>query len=172
VHDVVAVFEADTLGGLFELLVDDLDQEARQLAQRKVAATARAILCDSIGLLRPGVLVAFTTGRFDRLVELLLTQHDHARIAPLQFDGDGMAAMTRLAEVLRARERTRIVVERPDYLRVELQSRWLRFVDDAEFWLDPSTGVIQVRSASRLGAGDLGTNRANIEDIRDRFTRP
>jgi uncharacterized protein (DUF1499 family) len=99
-------------------------------------------------------------------------QHDHARIAPLQFDGDGMAAMTRLAEVLRARERTRIVVERPDYLRVELQSRWLRFVDDAEFWLDPSTGVIQVRSASRLGAGDLGTNRANIEDIRDRFTRP
>ncbi len=60
----------------------------------------------------------------------------------------------------------RIVEDRADYLRVEFMSRWLRFVDDAEFWLDPGTNVIQVRSASRLGRKDFGVNRTRIEAIR------
>jgi uncharacterized protein (DUF1499 family) len=45
----------------------------------------------------------------------------------------------------------------------------MRFVDDAEFWFDPVAGVIQVRSASRVGRGDLGVNRARIESIRARL---
>jgi hypothetical protein len=36
----------------------------------------------------------------------------------------------------------------------------------AEFWADPAHKAIQVRSASRLGASDLGVNRARIERIR------
>lgn len=96
-------------------------------------------------------------------------QHDYARIAPLRYSGDGMAAMGRLAAVLHGRERTRVVVEQPGYIRAEVKSRWLRYVDDAEFWLDPSAGVIHVRSASRLGRSDLGANRAHIESIRARF---
>lgn len=39
------------------------------------------------------------------------------------------------------------------------------FVDDVEFLLE-AAGAIQVRSASRLGKGDLGVNRARIEAIR------
>ena len=45
-------------------------------------------------------------------------------------------------------------------------SRWMRYVDDVEFWFDPVNMVIQVRSASRLGKGDLGVNRARIESLR------
>lgn len=96
-------------------------------------------------------------------------QRATARIAPLQYEGDGSAAMARLAAVLRSMERTRIVAEQPDYIRAEIESRWLRFIDDAEFWLDPANGVIQLRSASRLGRRDMGTNRRNIENIRARF---
>jgi uncharacterized protein (DUF1499 family) len=59
------------------------------------------------------------------------------------------------------------VEERPGYLRVEL--RTLLFTDDGEFLLDRTGGVIQVRSASRLGYSDLGKNRSRMEDIRSLF---
>ena len=97
---------------------------------------------------------------------------DDARIDPLRYSGDGAAAMARLAGLLRQMERTRIVEERTDYIRVEFQTPILRYTDDAEFWLDPSAGVIQLRSASRIGRRDLGTNRQRIELIRARFTTP
>jgi uncharacterized protein (DUF1499 family) len=48
----------------------------------------------------------------------------------------------------------------------------MRFVDDVEFWVDPAAGVVQVRSASRVGRKDLGVNRARIEAIRERLARP
>jgi uncharacterized protein (DUF1499 family) len=59
-----------------------------------------------------------------------------------------------------------VVAQRDDYLYVQFSTRWLGFVDDAEFWADPATQAIQLRSASRLGASDLGVNRARIERIR------
>jgi uncharacterized protein (DUF1499 family) len=63
----------------------------------------------------------------------------------------------------------RVVEERDDYLRAEFATRWLGFVDDVEFWADPAAGVIQVRSASRLGRKDFGVNRERIEKIRSRW---
>jgi uncharacterized protein (DUF1499 family) len=45
----------------------------------------------------------------------------------------------------------------------------MKYVDDAEFWFDPAAGVIQVRSASRLGKSDLGVNRERIESIRHKL---
>jgi uncharacterized protein (DUF1499 family) len=43
------------------------------------------------------------------------------------------------------------------------------FVDDVEFYLDETSQVIHVRSASRLGQSDLGVNRQRIEAIRNKF---
>jgi len=93
----------------------------------------------------------------------------YAQIDPLAASGDGVAAMARLRDLLAAWPGARMVEQRPDYLRVEFTTRWLRFVDDAEFWLDPANRVIQVRSASRLGRRDFGVNRARIEAIRARW---
>lgn len=42
----------------------------------------------------------------------------------------------------------------------------LHFVDDVEFWADPAAGVVQVRSASRIGRKDFGVNRARVENLR------
>jgi len=93
----------------------------------------------------------------------------YASIEPLRVRGDRATAITRLRALLAAWPGARIVAEEPDYLRVEFTTRWLRFVDDAEFWLDPAHNVIQVRSASRLGRKDFGVNRARIETIRARW---
>lgn len=90
-----------------------------------------------------------------------------AAIAPLPFvAGGAQASIERLRTLLAARADARIVEVRSDYLRVEFTTRWLRFVDDAEFWADPGAGVVQWRSASRLGRSDLGVNRARLEALR------
>jgi len=63
----------------------------------------------------------------------------------------------------------RVVTKQSDYLYVQFSTRLMRFVDDAEFWFDPASGLVQVRSASRLGRKDFGVNRARIEAIRARL---
>jgi len=93
-------------------------------------------------------------------------QREYARIAPLPMRGDAAATMARLQATVAALPGARIVTVRPDYLQAEFTTPLLRFVDDAEFWLDPAAGVVHLRSASRLGRKDLGANRARIEALR------
>jgi uncharacterized protein (DUF1499 family) len=89
------------------------------------------------------------------------------RIAALSFNDDPDAAFARLKLVLGRRADTTIIDERTGYLRVELRTMF--FVDDAEFLLDRSRKLIQVRSASRLGYSDLGKNRSRMEEIRSQY---
>jgi len=89
-------------------------------------------------------------------------------IAPIAFSGDATRAWEFLKRAVIGMERVSVVREESDYLYVE-QTTWLMgFVDDCEFALDPA-GLIQVRSASRLGRKDFGVNRARIEAVRTRF---
>ena len=97
------------------------------------------------------------------------SDHEQASIAPLALAGDGPATIARLAGLVEATDGARIVEQRPDYLYAQFTSKWLRFVDDVEFWFDPAAGVVQVRSASRVGRKDFGVNRARIESIRARL---
>ncbi|MBL4820561.1 MAG: DUF1499 domain-containing protein [Gammaproteobacteria bacterium] len=59
-----------------------------------------------------------------------------------------------------------IVRAESNYLYAEFTSTLMGFVDDVEFLFDPATGVTHVRSASRVGYGDMGVNRDRIESIR------
>jgi len=93
---------------------------------------------------------------------------EYALIEPLAFRQDPALAMNRLRDVLAGWPGARIIESSPDYLAVQFETRWLRFVDDAEFLLDPAVRVIHVRSASRIGSKDFGANRARIEAIRRR----
>lgn len=97
-------------------------------------------------------------------------QKEYASIAPLEFTGDGKAAMDKLAALLEQSERTIVVRREPDYIYAQNTTRVLKFTDDVEFWLDEPNHVIHVRSASRLGRNDLGVNRARVESIRTRFS--
>ena len=90
----------------------------------------------------------------------------YARIAPLALAGDGAAAMRKLAAIVGTMPGAVVVSTTDDYLYARFTTRWMRFTDDTEFWLDRTAGVIQVRSASRVGRGDMGANRKRIEAIR------
>jgi len=96
-------------------------------------------------------------------------QRDAAAIAPLALKGDGPATIARLAQLVEAMDGARIALRRPDYLYVQFTTLLMRFVDDAEFWFDPAAGVVQVRSAARVGRRDFDVNRARIEAIRARL---
>lgn len=93
---------------------------------------------------------------------------DRHRIAPLTFTGDADRAWDRLKLVVGRRGDANVVEERKDYLRVEFRTR-LGFVDDAEFLLDRSRRLIQLRSASRIGYSDFGKNRSRMEEVRGNF---
>jgi uncharacterized protein (DUF1499 family) len=91
---------------------------------------------------------------------------DYARIAPLALKGDGPATIAQIKRIVETMPGAKVVESRPDYLYVQFSTRLMKFVDDAEFWFDPASGVVQVRSASRLGRKDFGVNRARVEAIR------
>lgn len=93
----------------------------------------------------------------------------YAEIAAIGFTGEGRAAIDRIRRIVESTRGARVVRAEPTYLYAQFQTRWLKFVDDAEFLADEGAKVIHVRSASRIGRGDLGVNRARIEAIRTRF---
>jgi uncharacterized protein (DUF1499 family) len=62
-----------------------------------------------------------------------------------------------------------VVKREADYLYATFTTKLMKYTDDVEFWIDPQTSVVQVRSASRLGRKDFGVNRARIEAIRRRL---
>ena len=93
----------------------------------------------------------------------------YAEIAPFKFTGDGRAAINRIKRIVETTEGARIVRAEPTYLYAQFQTRWLKFVDDVEFFADDDAKLVHVRSASRIGRGDLGVNRTRIEAIRARF---
>ena len=90
----------------------------------------------------------------------------YADIAPLAYVGNGTAAFARAVAIVKTMPGTTMKEENPGYVYAQCQTRWLKFTDDLELALDKSAGVIHVRSASRIGRGDLGVNRARVEAIR------
>lgn len=87
-------------------------------------------------------------------------------IAPIPFQGAPVEAMAAVRRAVDSMSRATIVRHEPDYLYAEFRSRLMGFVDDVEFAYDDKAGLIQLRSASRLGRRDFGVNRKRIEAIR------
>ncbi len=92
-------------------------------------------------------------------------------VEPLRYSGDARQAWAALRRVVDGMRRVNVVKSEPDYLYAEFSSKLMGFVDDTEFYLDEKAGVIQVRSASRLGTGDHGVNRGRIEYIRAKLAQ-
>ena len=82
---------------------------------------------------------------------------------------NGETQWGRLPAVLGELPGIRVVAQEADYLRAEARTRVLRFVDDLEFQYSPEENVVHMRSASRLGYSDFGTNRKRLESIRARL---
>ena len=90
-------------------------------------------------------------------------------IEPLVFKGDPEKALVKLEKVILSMKRSEIAIKEPGYIRAVFTSAVFRFKDDVECMIDEAKGVINIRSASRLGYSDFGVNRARVEEIRKLF---
>ena len=91
------------------------------------------------------------------------------RVAPLNISGDPDAAWAAIGRVVVSLPGCTVVRRTELDLHAECHSRVFRFVDDLDLQRRPGAGVVAVRSASRLGYGDLGVNRRRVEDLRSRL---
>ena len=88
------------------------------------------------------------------------------RVDPFELLVSASEAWAATERAVLALPRTRIVARTATSLRAECRSRIFRFVDDLDIELRSDAGIIAVRSASRVGRGDLGVNRRRVEALR------
>jgi uncharacterized protein (DUF1499 family) len=65
--------------------------------------------------------------------------------------------------------RTKIISADNSDIHAECRSMIFRFVDDLMLHLIPSSGIVHLRSASRIGYSDLGVNRRRVESLRKKL---
>jgi uncharacterized protein (DUF1499 family) len=85
-------------------------------------------------------------------------------VAPLGLPA-GMApeaAMDAFEALVRSAPRTELIERAPLRLRAIDRTAVFRFVDDVDARVDPDARLLHVRSASRVGRGDLGANRRRV----------
>ncbi len=77
------------------------------------------------------------------------------------------AKWARLVEAVAALPGARLMSSTEHYAHFTVTSRLFGFVDDIEFHYRPTDGEIAVRSASRVGQGDLNANRKRVDSVRE-----
>ncbi|MCG8391634.1 MAG: DUF1499 domain-containing protein [Pseudomonadales bacterium] len=100
-------------------------------------------------------------------VSSLATDDSH-RVEPLTVADNREASMARLQALLKALPRVEFDVVGQSRIQARFTSRLLRFVDDVTFYVREN-GMVEVRSASRVGYWDLGANRRRVESLREQL---
>lgn len=90
-------------------------------------------------------------------------------IAPLRPQAGETEPLRRLKSVVSGMTGAKLVVEQPFLLKYEFTSARMKYVDDVQFSLVPATGLIEMRSASRVGLSDFGVNRERMERVRSLY---
>jgi uncharacterized protein (DUF1499 family) len=86
------------------------------------------------------------------------------------YTGEVSAAKERMKAIVAAMPRTKLVSEGPDELRFTFTSKLMRYVDDLHVVF--RDGQVHYRSASRVGYGDMGVNRARVDAIAAEWNTP
>ena len=90
-------------------------------------------------------------------------------MAPLPYSGSVAEAKAQLRTVVEAMPRVTLRAEQDNYLAFVFRSQLISYPDDVEFYFDDAAKLLHFRSASRLGEGDMGVNRARMEAISQAF---
>ncbi|MYL32498.1 DUF1499 domain-containing protein [Pontibacillus yanchengensis] len=89
----------------------------------------------------------------------------------LAFKGDKQSTKDKLKRIIEEYPKAQIVTERGDYIHATFTTKWLKFTDDVEFYLNEEEQNIHFRSASRTGYSDLGKNRSRMNDIAESYNK-
>lgn len=97
-----------------------------------------------------------------------LSGNEDRRVRPLDVSDNRETSMERLQAVLDTLPRVEYDVVGQSRIQARFKSLILRFTDDVTFYVR-ETGVVEVRSASRVGYWDLGANRRRVESLREQL---
>ena len=89
-------------------------------------------------------------------------------IEPIRYVGSRVEAKKLLLLTLKTFGSSKVKSQKENFIYVEFVSKIFGFVDDVEFYFN-KPGVIDFRSASRIGYSDLGVNRNRMESVRNKF---
>lgn len=95
---------------------------------------------------------------------------DH-KVDPITARGDEDKVMVDLSNAIESMYGGKVIRIEGTYLYAQFTSRIMRYVDDLECHYDKDKGLIQIRSASRIGYSDLGANRKRVEELRVIFAK-
>lgn len=96
------------------------------------------------------------------------TDAEHGMEA-MVYEGETAVSQAKLLAIIQAMPNSTLITNEPGYIHAEFRSPTMKFVDDVEFYFDEEAGLIQFRSAARLGYGDGGVNRRRMEAIQAAF---
>lgn len=88
----------------------------------------------------------------------------------IEFTGETAVAQERLSAIIQAMPSSTLITNQPGYIHAEFRSPTMQFIDDVEFYLDEEAGLIQFRSAARLGYEDMDANRKRMAEIQAAYT--
>jgi uncharacterized protein (DUF1499 family) len=96
-------------------------------------------------------------------------------INPYEYNVSRQEAYEILLSYLKSEKGVQIVESEDFYIHAVFTTKIMRFKDDVEFHFPEARQMVDLKSASRIGYGDMGKNRKRIEEIRDilkeNFTR-
>lgn len=84
-------------------------------------------------------------------------------------DCHGFSAVAQVSTIKPDNFTPTVITQTGDYLYAEFQSPTFGFIDDVEFWFPDNKqkdGIVEYRSASRIGESDGDINRKRIKAIR------
>lgn len=67
---------------------------------------------------------------------------------------------------IESQPKTEVITNEESYIHAVFASSLFGFKDDLEIYLPPGDGVVHLRSAARVGQGDMGVNRERYERLR------
>lgn len=100
-----------------------------------------------------------------------LEQGRASYIKPFHYTGDLRTAKAKLLQIIKQQARSSVMRDEANFLHSTFTSRVFSFIDDVEFLFNDNEKVIHVRSASRKGKYDFGTNRRRVESLRVRYNQ-
>lgn len=97
------------------------------------------------------------------------TEQSDKKMTPLSFSKDLETTKHMVKEVLNQMERTTIETETENYIHSVVQTKWIKFKDDVEFYFDENDRVVHFRSASRVGHSDFNVNKKRMKAFSDQY---
>ncbi len=91
---------------------------------------------------------------------------DRHKIDAFRLKGDFGKNWLEIQRIVTEFPRSNLVEADKTYLHATFKSRILGFMDDLELLLNPSNGIISIRSAAQTGYWDFGVNRRRVTDLR------